>query len=1253
IEAIRQKAFEYQRVYTRTGGFDFDISEDGEHHLQLFHWFRDPEDIQILQANEGKITQFQFKSLNLVFDVNPKDGRAYVNESRRAVGKPLKFGDYFIASDQGLPKGMQSFAKFLVLENAEGHKRVILAQDSLDATVGTNLTRAITRQSALPLLTRIFQSWADQVFPSNRSETAYFVYDYNLEDGRLESEGPCAMSYLLFYYLTQGEVVQADQILKKLNVLALQQNGLSTTLEPLLRRIHLFAMLQPDRRTLFLGLKLAALREQFPLVGKEDKRERLAPHKDEVAWEWLDVIGMQASMQRYIGMKYRMVEKPLSNEEEYLVLKGIRRRLETLQNTYIDPAAKAEVKERIEEMSLGELVATSAPTWVSALASKTWGFMPTWVNEKSAEHEGKIKHTLKERACDFYDQHKSSISYPFMAPELQKRLAELENRVYDPQDTIKARVALLLPRQLAKKIASPFEEDPFKTNCGLPFLDSLDAVFGFDVLANLRRLAVHPIGCVPQPVSSNLPIKSQNFDPKNLSAHFFDYYRLMRGEGGSDGQQRLFKKTIQRSQSHDPLVLMLKHAGSKEFPSAQALSRALLLDTLGIGQLPEQSTEILPQNLTEENLKKHFFEYYALAHGDGEGAAFDKQADMFKNELSKILRIDPITRFLQNVVKSPRADYPSSSVLHETYYNQNASLDVLLSSMRVAIMKNQAGAIYPTKASEITSCMIQAHFLDYYRLAMDKSQNDFHAELGKIVGRFDLTTTFLLSALQIVSQHACDAPSVSSMEDAFLSACNGDDAPLREVLQQLKAACQKPYQENLLHKLTQTLPPLTRGTIANLRVVEGEMTPFTIKENFLAAYNLAKGIGDPATIKAFQMQIVLLVDASSDPAVNFLVTCMSLVAQNPTKYPHPDNPNLTQILRESAKQELTTAGNIDIARNLSANVLSETAQKISSNASGWFGFAKPAGIISGALGLIRPAWEGNYDELGLQATALLGSVASWKTQTPLPLNSILFTAENLTSEASEKVENLTSRENTQILGFNDAASTKEKLSAAAQIFCDRMSALFLPHAVKKDDQRYGLKSDVDYFQLRQGLENCKLDLQEKRKQMMHQIVTLANSCPVDFSGDFSDRAMLLTPAALMQIFVLGDQEELQRRTGQSDVQELIRMLLTYHQQCNQIQFLNQWVNKLENINVAGFDFTESDYTLTYPFNWDEVSVDQVRQYFLLANVETNALNTAKAKAIGKKQLQAMFTLYPSFYSKERDDPLSRRLMRRQDTAVGA
>ncbi|HPE85506.1 MAG TPA: hypothetical protein PLO43_04945, partial [Chlamydiales bacterium] len=562
------------------------------------------------------------------------------------------------------------------------------------------------------------------------------------------------------------------------SVLAQQKNGLSTTLEPLLRRIHLFAMLQPDRRTLFLGLKLAALREQFPLVGKEDKRERLAPKKDEVAWEWLDVIGLQASMQRYVGMKYRMVENPLSNDEELLILKGIRRRLETLQNTYIDPAAKEELKDRIEKMSMGELAATSAPTWVSALASKTWGFMPTWVNEKSAQHESTIKNTVKEHACAFYDSRKSIITHPFMAPELQKRLAELENRDYDPQDSIKARVALLLPRQLLKKVSNPFEEDPFKIGCELPFLSSLDAIFGFDALANLRRLAVRPIGCVPPPVSPDLPIKIQSFDPKNLTTQFFDYYRLIRGEGGSDEQQRIFKNTLKHSQSCDPLVLMLKHAGSKEFPSAQALSQALLLDTLGIGQLPEQSTEILPQNLSEENLKKHFFECYALAHGDGKGAVFDKQADTFKNALSKIPRIDPITRLLQKVVKSPRGDYPSSSILYETCHNQSVSLDVLLGRMRVAIMKNEAGATYPTKASEMTSQMIQAHFLDYYRLAMDKNQNAFHNELGNIVGHFDLTTTFLLSALQTVSQQACPAPSVSSMEKAFLSACNGDDAPL-------------------------------------------------------------------------------------------------------------------------------------------------------------------------------------------------------------------------------------------------------------------------------------------------------------------------------------------------------------------------------------------------------------------------------------------------------------------------------------------
>ena len=1241
IEAFRQMAFEYQRVYTRTGGLDFSLDKDQKHHLHLFNWFREPEDIKVLDTNNDrtKITKFSFKSLNLVFDVNPVDGRAYVDESKRQKGKPKKLDGFFVAESQKLPKGMKAFSKFLVLENAAGEKRVILAEDSLDATVSSNLGISVTRQNASPHLSRVFQSWADNLFPSHRKETAYFVYDYNAEDGRLESDNSCAMSYLLFYHVTKGELKEAQRIMDQLSVLAEQQGHLTKTLEPLLRRIHVFCMLHPDRRTLFFGLKLAALREKFELKGKKSKRDRLAPATDEDAWEWLDAIGLQASLLRYQDMKHRLLSPPLTDAEEYRVLKRLERRLEKLREKFVDPSVK-------ENISLGNIAANAMPTWASALASKAWGFAPSWAHNKKDSIESGIK--------QLYDNNKSSLSNQLMAPSLQKRLAELEEVNLQTADTVKTRAAYSwLPRFVAKSFADPLNDNPylnqlpFENKEELPFISHLDRAFGLSSFSKLRHLIGMPVGKIPETISSKRHVLTTDLSLKELRIYFFDYYRLAKGEGGTPAQQKAFKTTLACTHQNDPIILLLKQVvrAPKDFPTAEHLSRALTLETLKLDNLPKQKVTNAPKLLTEQYLKSYFFQYYALAHGDGSGAEFAKKSRDFKNEIAKIDRIDPITQLLQDVAKSHKRKYPSVDLLKEAYNAPRIQLEDLFAQMRKSIIQNKDISVISASAPTLTSSNIKTHFLDFYRLALAKDQN-LTKELDKVVGRFDPMTNFLLSALKIASKGQGVLPSFKVMENAFIQAAGGNDTPLRKALKDLKTACQDPYREAEFEQKTKDFPEAIGGKKENLLVLEGKMTAALIRQNMVPAFMLAKGRGDKNLVKAFRLQIGSLVDTSNDPKLNFFIITLSLISQNPDAYPqHFKRKECIAIARKQLRE--STA--VDVARQVPASLLSQppTDQQNSS----WFSFGKVAGVVSGAFSVLNAARKQDLKTVGKQAVEQVGSMAAWATKTPVPLNSLLYAAEHL-SENTSAARAQTAKKVVDAplsgVGFAHSDDTINAIMTIDNAMSFDMYELIRDHTHIANDGKYAFKTEQDYFHVRQGLDSRNKHLQTLIKGEMKKIVDYANSKPIDFNN-FAHRQTLLTEDELFKLFIRGDQESLAKRTDLNplQVEKLVTMMLAYQQLQTHAEFLSEWQQKLTGLkDILGYRFEQKDYTLTRPFDWSCISVDQLRIYFLRASVSKNRQTLSTAK-LAQSELHAFHKLLPGYSRRGwRREPLARRLMTR-------
>ncbi len=1238
IEELRQMAFEYQRVYTRTGGLDFSLDSKGKHRLHLFNWFREHEDIEVLRTNNDRsaIRQFRFKSLNLVFNINAQDGRAYIDESQRDENKGKKFDNFFIARDQKLPKGMNAFSKFLVLENAAGEKKVVLAEDSLDATVSSNLGIAITKQNASPLLSRVFQSWADNLFPSHRKETAYFVYDYNTEEGKLESNNPSAVSYLLFYHVTKGEIKQAERVLNQLSVIAEQNGQLPETLEPLMRRMHVYCMLQPDRRTLFLGLKLAALREKLPLLGAKRKKERLAPSGDEAAWQWLDALGLQASMLRYQDMKHRMLSLPLSDAEEYRVLNGLERRFDELRKEFIDPS--------VEDISLGDLAAKTMPTWASAVASKAWGFAPAWAHTKKDNIESGLK--------SIYDNSKSKISKQLMAPALQKRLAELGKIDYQPLDSVQTRAAFSwIPHFVANSQSDPFATNPylcslpFETGEDLPFTTHLDSAFGLKTLLNLRHLIAMPVGKIPAAISPKRHISITDLTPKDLRLFFFDYYRLVRNEGGSQEQQKIFKKTLTDIPNNDPIALLLKQAmlAPNDFPTATTLSQALLLNTIKLDDLPKQSASSAPKILTKSNLRRHFFKYYAIAHGDGSGDEFKAKRAVFIEQIALIKRIDPITQLLQSVAQSHKRNYPTVDELKAAYEAPKVNLEDLLKQMRKSIIENKDIRAVPCAAPQMTPSCIKTHFLDYYRLALDKSKTATHQELDKVVGRFDPMSNFLLSSLKIVANGQGSPPPIKEMEKAFILASQGSDSSLRSALKALKKTCQEPYHQAEFEKRTSCFPKFTAGKPENLQAHKGLMTPDLIKDNMLAAFRLAKGKGDPEVVKAFRMQIGCLVDASQDTKLNFFITFLSLVAQNPDNYPRYYN--RTECIK-IAKQELKAAGSIDIARNLPASLLASPMPTQGTNS--WFGFGKITGIAKGAFSLLNAARSPDLKQLGQTVAAQAGKLAAWYTNTPVPLNSVLFAAEHLskTPNTATQVPVVPQDIDVKGSGFTHSDKTINKIMRIDSAMNQDMFNLLSDHSYQTDDGRCAFKSEKDYFQVRKGLATRKKHLRTLMNDEMKKILNLANYTPVDFTR-FSDRETIVTQDELLKLFVAGDEEALIKRTGLLPYQarKIISMLLAYHQLQSQAEFLTEWQNSLTGISdILAHRFEQKDYTLARPFDWMVISVDQLREYFIRASLHNNRM-VFKPARLAKKELSACHALYPGLVSRRwKKEPLTRRLL---------
>ena len=1123
VESYRKKAFELQRWFTRTGGFDFEVERDEEgnpsHHLQLFEWFRPAEDLKYTVESD-QITHFEFASLNLKFEV--KDGRAFVDETeRKDAAKAVKYDGFYIAYDQRLPKGMRPFCKYLILENERDseEKMVFLAEDSLTATTAAHSMKALTKQTASPWMSRISQEWADMVFPKNDPEATVFSFRYNGEEGHLVSDDSCSMAYLLFFYLTQGETALAEQAFNTLETIAKNNNQtLSASLDPLLRRINIFCMLQSNRELYYLGLRAAALREQVKIQGREDKAEILAPKLDEVLWKWLDVFSLQYSMLRYQKSRYRMLTPPLTYKDEYEILKGIERRIKELRELVIEDKDFDQLLEKMD-MSTYAL----------------WGFTPHFIKEKVRE---RIQHG-KDTVISQYHQHENLIDRALMPKELKARYQELRVRFTSektpPSSADSAaenwkEAVSFLPGMLVKNYAHPITGSTNKYACNLPF-ESEDGELGFTSEFNRVFFGIDPLKTLH---TSAFNLSDQYTSLESLSiaklrAHFFAYYRMARN---SDRRFELMD-ALDRIPGSDPLKTLLKTVAASEedsFPKADSLRQSCLYSYVRFGEkagiikyfnedIPFDKLQVKKSPELKEKLKTHFFSYYALARGDGP----EELAREFQKTLLDLDWIDHTVYFLRDVAEKgpnyfPKAEFLKAHLAEAAKSSKPFEAQIKEIHKAHFANKHEKEAYLPLKAIDITAHHLHAHFCDYYELAYGGS-----TLFEDVICHSDPMTNFLLEVLKTVAKNNSGFVNPEKLREAMLQSVEGDSTDLKTTLKELKKACQGSEKFSVIH----------RQEVPSLQALVWEL-PW--RQKLSLAANACRG---------------LYAYAKGD--------------------------------KEKMAKEAAEAGVALSSQFFNASLPKEAITR------------------------------------NVQSMAKSALSASPRSEKPKEVDSPLVCDQVMEFDGYEQ-------------------EMKRKLKAADQAISKGMQALFNNY-ISKASGSCKFKSEQSYFQLRKRLEDQKKAFKEQMGKELDKICSYANHEPLSTSSSPNHRLTLVTKKELLTLFVKGDLEMMGLRTGlnMDKLAKLNTMLLTYHQLQNQRSFIEKKLDQLAGIDIKKYRFQESELTLSRPFNWDSVTINELRQYFIYLGIydfdELEKASLGQAEALFESDFFHLCHQYPDIAQK--------------------
>jgi len=279
------------------------------------------------RRNEARLARFKLLPFNLEFTVQP------VNEGLQAMS--AQYPGYALAAQQLLPH-LKGVASYLVLENAEGQKKVLIPGGQWFSSIFYRFT------PKLGPLTNVIQNFIEEMQAGAKKESTYHAYELT-PDKQLMSDDPVALAYLIVLFLIQGEKENALTACSALEMLCKRKSVSKQVAE----------MIQPLLLAPSSIEGVVSIRQRLLAVLEENQQVQFSSKKEEenpisiVAGENVEaksivadaLIGIVILQDLETTQKLRGGKRKLTDDQEWFLFKSAMRRLTSI--------AKNQLKERL------------------------------------------------------------------------------------------------------------------------------------------------------------------------------------------------------------------------------------------------------------------------------------------------------------------------------------------------------------------------------------------------------------------------------------------------------------------------------------------------------------------------------------------------------------------------------------------------------------------------------------------------------------------------------------------------------------------------------------------------------------------------------------------------------------------------------------------------------------------------------------------------------------------------------------------
>lgn len=306
------------------------------HQMALLSWFQSYSDIKVWARNksgERKLARIDFPQIGHKYRLDDQ-GKAF-NVDGSAPG-------YYISETQRI-KELNGYPQYLLLENAVGERKVQLIKQPWQQLMGTFTLQELAGFDLSPLmekqLTEMLQGATEE--PS--------AYTYSLDrNGRLHTEDPQAMLYLVLFHLAHGDREACEAYFAQMEDWG-HRNPFPKEMLPVLDKLLIPLLFSQKQTESQLALRLAAIREENVLAHQQEM-----PPKSEM--DLLRWVGVQFKYKLYLDGLDAGAAAVLSQDHELFILKSIgRQAIKTFRERFGDTLDHSAVGTLVKKMGLENL----------------------------------------------------------------------------------------------------------------------------------------------------------------------------------------------------------------------------------------------------------------------------------------------------------------------------------------------------------------------------------------------------------------------------------------------------------------------------------------------------------------------------------------------------------------------------------------------------------------------------------------------------------------------------------------------------------------------------------------------------------------------------------------------------------------------------------------------------------------------------------------------------------------------------------